>query len=903
MASIYQPPPNPVAEWLRRYTQALPSAPPPVPYQPAPITGVQRLGEAGQAIKQAVGDIGAQILEDPNLESFMGPWGMASQPVKKLGGKLTQRILKRADIRKKLSHYSPEEQAAWDDLLENWSDTTELLPQQSIPRQVVQNEARALDPELVSKAVSAPKGDPIRHAAIFQRARERVTELNRQMVQLSEQLAQDIPESQKQALQGQINALEGDAKKYLDWIFRTGSEHGRNLAMHQMMARLTFEDAYWLNRARRIKGAQLTDDDHLEISRMLQQGRKAEAAGDAAGVDATRIDLARKFSRLERTPFWEAVSTLYKTGLLSGPKTQLRNLGGNLTFQDLEEISRVPAVMLDMMMSTVTGQRTKTFGYGFGRAAQEGATRGLREAAEIMRSGATRQDLARMNVPRELNLGGPVGKLANTYSRLILRSMSAGDRPFRAMGYRRALEEQARSIALTERRQGKLGKLSVPERTQQLVSKPTASMEAHAIANSEFMVFANRTKLHEMYSGARAKAGGPHRLAMDIVAPFVGTPANIIARALEFSGVGAPMSLALRMSAAKQITNKALRPSAQKLIAEAGGRGLTGPALIMLGYKLAESGQMTGMSPRDPGRYGVTEAAGRMPGSILVKDKWQKIVDLSPVGNLLTVGATIFEESSQDKPTASLAGGIASGVARTALEQPMLSGMQRVQRMFESANPMEAGQRYLQQTLGSAVPTFMADYSRARDPWRREVRGQGTEASLIERTPFREQLPIRRDVLGRQMPASPGAWINPGIGSEALELTDEMRADLVKHKVSIAKPRRKWYEDNTEYQLREGLTAQMRNMAVAQARSQPGYDDFMAQQKRSALQNASNNASRMISMLVMPEFPAKVRMRMLKALTQLMETPEGRQVIGSNITVRPGNMAILRGILQQRANP
>ena len=78
--------------------------------------------------------------------------------------------------------------------------------------------------------------------------------------------------------------------------------------------------------------------------------------------------------------------------------------------------------------------------------------------------------------------------------------------------------------------------------------------------------------------------------------------------------------------------------------------------------------------------------------------------------------------------------------------------------------PASRGEAFAARTLGSFVPTIVADVARLGDPVRRATRKQGVLGPAIERTPIlRTPLPERVDVLGRVQESEKRTAIDPTI--------------------------------------------------------------------------------------------------------------------------------------------
>jgi len=810
-------PPNAMAEWLRG------QQPPTKPHPPRPLGKAEEMGQEF-----------AQSLYQPDISDFLGVMpmvGMAKAAKPFLGkgkpGKLTERLLRRADIRGKLDFLSDAEKTHWDDFLAKWSETTPLLPQEPVTHEMIRAAADQLPEGVVQRAVKGLQSDPLKHQAVFSEAMNRISELNGTILNLSKKLDTAIPDAEKYAIQNTIAALEKDATGYLDWIAKTGSSHGRFLQMHQMMAKRSLDDAYWINRAKRLApGRHIDSDQYTDLARTLAEARAARDSGDTAKYMAMLEDLNKSMLRIARPSAPEIVSAIRQAGLLTGLKNAGRNLGGNTTVMALEEFAKIPASMADIVLSGFTGRRTVAGPdlRAVGRSLWDMGAKGFPEAKQIWKHGAKAQQLEKFDFPRELMTKH---EWLNTYVNKVRRAQGAMDAPFRAYALRRSLEDQARVLAINEKRAGKLGAAAIGKRAAQLAKAPSEEMLANAAAHSEFAVFANKTMLGQGLKGFRnALAVPPSQLPdaaqkawratgrwgqglFDMVLPFTSTPSAIVSRVMEYA-VGAPVGL-VRAAATKAVT-KTFTPAQQKRISEMIGRGMVGPALMYAGWKLAESGHMTGMSPELPSDRGTMEAANRLPGAIKIGGRWHQVGALSPGGNLMVSGAHMYEEFTNPKKPFELGAAALSSGLRSVKEQPMLTGMEDI---TEAARSGKSFEKMGQRMIGSFVPTAVADVGRLLDPSRRETRAQGPMASAMERIPgVRTALPPRRDNFGRIQRNTPQAFINPGIGAPAIEDTDPVTRELVQNRVGLGDPRKNPWESDYEFRAREALTGSQIHIAM-----------------------------------------------------------------------------------------
>jgi 2'-5' RNA ligase len=699
---------------------------------------------------------------------------------------------------------------------------TGRVPKERITFAEIRDEAQLLHPDAVKHLREFQEAQrPYR--AVRDAARHRINVLNREIVEMRKAL-EGMGEEEGLEQERAVQAKERDVRGLLDTWMRMRSEDGRNLAMHRMMADSadTWQDAaYWLSRAKRAMGlphgVDLPAHVRRDLRKILDEGHRRVIEGGNVGESKQQLSLF--MMRLEKTGWLEAIAILRKAGLLTGIKTHLRNIGGNISFQILEELSRAPAVLIDMVLALGTGTRTVQ-GIdvrGVMLSAHQAATKGLAEAKEVMRHGATADEMMKMGAHRELNTGVVALDL---YGNTVFRSLSASDRVFKSYAFRRALEEMAALEAINR------GVSPV-----ELLAKPTALMLAEATAAAEFATFNNENVVAKAFRSAQAvarrhsRAGRFVSFVGDILVPFANTPANIIARMFDYTPIAAVRAGwavgEVGVAAWKGTLDKAMAVQQQRIFSQAVARGMVGTAFMYLGYQLAAAGLMSGgPGDEDPADRAVRESAGRMPGAVLVGGKWRQINALSPVGNVMTIGASLYRMSTKGladeakRPAKILAVGTS-----IVLEQPMLRGMSGLLEALE--NPGAMGEYFMASQAGSFVPTLISDLAGAFDPYRRDARPEGLRESLWigvqSRVPgLRNLLPERRDVFGRDLPQSKQALWDPFIGSPARELDDAVVRELVRLDVGVGWPQRKGGETAEQYRERTRTIGQAieRNVAT-----------------------------------------------------------------------------------------
>ena len=653
---------------------------------------------------------------------------------------------------------------------------TQGNPKRTVTFDEIKAEAAKIDPRLIAE-LRPPKDGHTIHPAVRQAARDRLNAINSEAYRRSvdlEKVRHTMTDAEVRVEESVIHRLERDAKGIIDVLYPARSQDGRNLAYHRMTASNSFDADYWVSRAKRAAGGALPDDKLRAVRDLIAQGAEAQAKGDQAGVDNARFGLAKELMKLEKTGPMETVLALRKAGLLSSVKTHTRNILGNASFAALEEVRRVPSEFADIVLSKLfrTGNRTVAgpSGKAIWRSTYEAATRGVKEAKEVLRHGATYDDLVNLKLGREVNSGN---KILDAYANFLFRSLSAEDRVFKAFAWRRSIEAQAKLKAINEGLKGEAARKAAKEYSE----KPTSEMIAQAIADADVATFTNENPVAKGIQ--RLESVGPAmRAGVDLLVPFKNTPLNIVARILDYSGVGAAVEsgkiVANRLKAEKVLDT--LKPEEQRAIADALGRGFTGWGVILLGYKLAEAGAMTGSFQPEKDKRNVDEVAGRSPAAIKVGGSWHQIGALSPLGNLLTIGATLHRDGGG--PIGALAIG-----AKTAMEQPFFQGLEQVTKVAQ--DPAEEAPKMVGDIAGSFVPTFVNDTATAMDDTKREAK---TPVERIQnRIPgLRNQLPAKVDALGREVPNDRLNAVNAFLSREAKEDSDPVVRELVRLNIGLS---------------------------------------------------------------------------------------------------------------------
>lgn len=775
---------------------------------------------------------------------------------------------------RKYNFATPESRAKFDELTRQVVHERGLNPKQRIPNAEILRRAREMTGSNVDdlKYKDLKFGESL-SAVEYEAAKNVVDNLKERAVVLERDLnalPATTPPETRRGMELELNSIERDIKGFMGVLIPSRSQKGRDLAYLKMIAQQGWDDTYWTARAARVSGTPYDPalPNYRELDAIVRRGREADQAADQAGVRQARIDLAKFMGRLERTPPDEALLAFRKAGLLSGVKTIARNMSSNTINAVTEEVVRMPAAVVDAGLSMLTGRRT-VLAPTPGKVAQglhSVATKGVNEFRETMVHGIPLEQLANLEVQKEINTG--IGPL-DSYINGVFRFQNAQDRLFKAYAYTRSLRDQAELLVRrdgTPPAQRAARVQAIVENPNSVLDRPRADeLVREAIADAEFTTFTNDTPIASAVSRfkgelKKSQTGRGVHFLVDMIMPFVKTPSAVISRVMEFATLGvtgAPRQVATaRMGEAWRTRElaplvQALTPAEQKAISMGISRGMVGASLMYMGGALAREGLMTGTW--EPDKTEEYAASGRMPASIKINGQWVPIGMLSPVGNLLVLGATL--ERDGWSPVA-----YAAGVIRTGLDQPMTQGFKQV------ADVMKPDQEGITKAMGkmagnmasSWVPTIAGEFAQALDPQGvdREVSRtypQSAVDGIRKKLPVpggRGALPEKRTALGDTIPVPSGPWAFWAFsGKPAREDNDPVLRELLDRDVNLPKPTKRVRLDGQSIDLTERQARDLWNrqgpvvrQVITDLITAPGFPDYEPGQQDEALEEAIREA-------------------------------------------------------------
>lgn len=301
-----------------------------------------------------------------------------------------------------------------------------------------------------------------------------------------------------------------------------------------------------------------------------------------------------------------------------------------------------------------------------------------------------------------------------------VRALEAGDAFFKNQYYMSKIHELASIKAkVDEVHRG----LNFEAQYQKYVNSPEAPMIRQA---KDYAAIQTYTNDPNVYGGvlaalARGAAAAQNKsIIVNMIVPFVRTPANLLSYSMQMIGVNQVLS-------APQTYNQIMKGTASES-QEALAR-LTVAAGLWLGvYELYQNGQITGTGPDNWEERKVWEAAGWQANSVLIHGKWYDISRADPAGQSLVSIASVFDyiamTQQQNKPMTEWIGAGLLYTADMIVDESYLSTASDVITAIQSKEEARARSFTASLINSVVVPNLLRDFRVVTDP---EVRSAASE--------------------------------------------------------------------------------------------------------------------------------------------------------------------------------
>lgn len=394
-------------------------------------------------------------------------------------------------------------------------------------------------------------------------------------------------------------------------------------------------------------------------------------------------DIYRDIGRQMPNTFMDKWRAWRYLAMLGNPRTHVRNFLGNAVFAPVVSTKNVIATLIESAASKFSGgkfKRTKAYGMGVGEL-KKAAQADYDKVSDVISGDAKYGDslnsnkyiregqvVFKSNIPvlKQLNQLLEAARKGNT------KLLEKGDEFFSKPRYVSALAHYCKANGITAEQIAQGGKAVDQARAY-------AILEAQKATFKDINALSNFLSKRLREDGDFPKTAAGLNTLIEGILPFRKTPANILARAVEYSPVGLATTLTKGISDVRK-GNITGAEFIDKLSA-----GITGTGIAVLGWSLASMGLIRGHGSAEEKENDFEELMGHqaysleLPGGVSVTLDW-----LAPEAIPFFLGVNLYEatQETEDEPlSVSMVFDVLRRTSEPMLEMSCLQGLNDV---FES---------------------------------------------------------------------------------------------------------------------------------------------------------------------------------------------------------------------------
>lgn len=360
-----------------------------------------------------------------------------------------------------------------------------------------------------------------------------------------------------------------------------------------------------------------------------------------AQTDKTReevlTEIYRDIGRQMPSRFMDKWNAWRYLAMLGNPRTHVRNIVGNAGFAPVVAAKNVTATGIEAMVNFVSrGKTGRTKSIITGATAKDRALLGAAwtdyaKAEELILAGGKYDDLQRQR--KEIEAGRVIFKTKplEAARRFNSAAMDQEDSWFAKPHYAAAMAGYCKANGIT------------PEQ----IAKDGAAVKKareYAVKEAQKATYRDTNALSQVFSdigGKWVRSENPAKKAVghlvEGILPFRKTPANILARGLEYSPLGIIKGVS---EAVRSVKSEAITP-AQAI--DSISAGLTGTGLLALGFWLASMGLVRGHGSDDEKERGFEELSGHQSYSMEIGNDSYTLDWLAPECLPFFVGVNLYD--------------------------------------------------------------------------------------------------------------------------------------------------------------------------------------------------------------------------------------------------------------------
>lgn len=428
------------------------------------------------------------------------------------------------------------------------------------------------------------------------------------------------------------------------------------------------------------KAPDLTLNEDL-VSNFLSAETDAERA---AALDAIYQDVANQMPVrwIDKLNAWRYLS------MLGNPRTHVRNILGNLMFAPVRAAKDVVAAGLEAAFIRDPSQRTKAVNSRLlnaeDRARYAAAVADYAEVADMISSGGKFQNDYNEIRSRQRIFKNDLLEAARVKNSELL---DAEDVWFSKPAYASALSQYLKAQGIT---------------AEQYLSEgfDKTAAQAYAVKEAQKAVYRDYNAFSDFVSGLGKSKYKAVRGFVEGVLPFKRTPANILARGMEYS----PFGLAKGIYDAIFNVRNGKMTAAEAI--DSISSGLTGTGLLALGAMLAAQGLLSGGSSGDEKQDAFDEMRGAQNYALTIGDRSYTLDWTAPEALPLFVGVEMYKAFGDDSLTFSDIWQSLNRITDPMFEMSMLSG---VNDLLDSVSFVQ-GTNTIWPLLASAATSYLSQY-------------------------------------------------------------------------------------------------------------------------------------------------------------------------------------------------
>ena len=424
-------------------------------------------------------------------------------------------------------------------------------------------------------------------------------------------------------------------------------------------------------------------------------------AADQAERDAVLANIYRDIGKQMPSRFKDKWNAWRYLAMLGNVRTHVRNVVGNAGFVPVVAAKNVVATGIEKAVYRLSGgkmQRSKEFVTGKGgKALLEAAAQDYAKVADVAMGGGKYSDFANAN--KYIEEGRVIfrTKPLEAARKANSRALDKEDAWFSKPHYAYAMAQYCKANGITAEMIAKGGDKVVKAREY-------AIKEAQKATYRDTNVFSQAiSELGRM--GRNSKNGAKRTIStvMEGILPFRKTPANILARGVEYS----PIGLLNGFKQAIFDVQKGTKTAAEAI--DAISAGLTGTGLLALGLFWAAQGLVRGHGDDDDKKNDFMELAGHQAYALELPNGTSVTLDwLAPECLPFFVGVNLWELTDGGDKPATMADWL---TAISQVSEPMLemSCLQSLNDVFDSVGyAKNNGLPGLPTALANAATSYVA---------------------------------------------------------------------------------------------------------------------------------------------------------------------------------------------------